>query len=134
MDKWESYIVNFSMYYPIEPEEYMRINGQHVWEVSDAMQRSKEIALEGKPVVLHVDVLRRHGHSGPMKENNTPDYRLDIDTIEYREKNDCINLACEYAELELGYKDEDLKELLEITNLEISKKMDTLIGAINVRG
>lgn len=28
MDKWESYIVNFSIYYPIDQDEYMRINGE----------------------------------------------------------------------------------------------------------
>jgi TPP-dependent pyruvate/acetoin dehydrogenase alpha subunit len=114
--------------------EYIRVNGQHVWEVSDAMQRAKGFALKGKPVVLHIDVLRRHGHSGPMKENTTSDYRLDFDTLEHRGKNDCIALACDYAELELGHSNDWLKELVEITSSKLTEKMDTLIGGINVRG
>jgi len=114
--------------------EYMRINGQHVWEVSKAMENSKKLALEGKPVVLHLDVLRRHGHSGPMKEKSTSDYRLDFDTIEHREKNDCIKLACEYAELELGHNSDDLLDIIGTTNIDIGNKMDSLIGGIDVRG
>ncbi len=114
--------------------EYIRVNGQKVWEVSTAMESSKKIALTGQPVVMHLDVLRRHGHSGPLKENSTSEYRLDFDTIEHREKNDCIKLACEYAELELGYDKSQLEESVETTNSEITKKMDALIGDINVRG
>ena len=92
--------------------EYIRVNGQKVWEVSTAMESSKKIALTGQPVVMHLDVLRRHGHSGPLKENSTSEYRLDFDTIEHREKNDCIKLACEYANLN-GYDKSQLENQLK---------------------
>jgi len=80
---------------------YFRENGQRVEQVYNATLKSVEIAKTGRPVVLHLDTLRRHAHSGPILEAKTEDYRID-DTIEEREANDCIALA-EAAAIESGF-------------------------------
>ena len=58
---------------------YKRVNGLHVWEVYESTKEIRDIILkENKPGVLHIDVLRHYGHSGPMKETDAP-YRVGDD-------------------------------------------------------
>ena len=71
---------------------YIRENGQNVLDVYKTAIKARNEALKGKPVVLHLDLLRRHGHSGPMKENENADYRNE-DTLDYRNQNDCLLIA-----------------------------------------
>jgi TPP-dependent pyruvate/acetoin dehydrogenase alpha subunit len=68
---------------------YERVDGQRVWEVFEQTQAVRRAVLErGRPAVIHVDILRNYGHSGPMKEGDVP-YRLGDDP-KYREENCCI--------------------------------------------
>lgn len=75
---------------------YFRENGQIVRQVHQTTLRAVEIAKKGRPVVLHLDTVRRHAHSGPILETKTEDYRIN-DTIEQREDNDCISQAVSEA-------------------------------------
>jgi TPP-dependent pyruvate/acetoin dehydrogenase alpha subunit len=71
---------------------YLRENGQDVKKVNEMAVQAVLSAKEGRPVVLHLDTIRRHAHSGPILESKTEDYRID-DTVEQRDANDCIQAA-----------------------------------------
>ena len=60
---------------------------------------------------MHLDVLRRHAHSGPIMESKTEEYREE-DTLEYREANDCIEIAKKAAASE-GHLPEDILYWIE---------------------
>jgi hypothetical protein len=62
-------------------------------------------------VVLHLDTIRRHAHSGPILEPKTEDYRVD-DTVEQREENDCIQAAIRSA-VDEGYSPADIQSWVD---------------------
>jgi len=78
---------------------YFREDGQNVESVFNATSNALKFARNGRPVVLHLDVLRRHTHSGPILEMKDETYRDESDTIKNRELNDCILLASNDAVL-----------------------------------
>lgn len=86
---------------------YIRENGQSVSSTYAAALEARKFAEKGIPVVLHLDLVRRHGHSGPMKENDQADYRHDYDTLEHREEIDCIQIAKMEA-CELGFNNDEV--------------------------
>jgi TPP-dependent pyruvate/acetoin dehydrogenase alpha subunit len=78
---------------------YFRKDGQSVESVFNATNNALKFARNGRPVVLHLDVLRRHTHSGPILEMEDMKYRDKNDTVHNRELNDCIFLASNDAVL-----------------------------------
>lgn len=90
---------------------YFRVNGQHVKEVYESTVQAKETAKTGRPVVMHVDVIRRHAHSGPILETETENYRIN-DSVEEREANDCIKVAARDAIAE-GHPSTDVKRWMD---------------------
>jgi len=107
---------------------YFRENGQIVRQVHQTTLRAVEIAKKGRPVVLHLDTVRRHAHSGPILETKTEDYRIN-DTIEQREDNDCISQAVSdavangFALSEVqGWIEDEEKETLNV----VKKVKDTI--------
>ena len=97
---------------------YLRENGQKVKQVYESSLRAVDAAKKGRPVVLHLDTVRRHAHSGPILETKTEDYRIN-DTIEQRDDNDCIKYAVadavtngfDLSEVESWIEDEEKKTL-----------------------
>ena len=90
---------------------YFRETGQDVKKVYKATVKAAAVAKTGRPVVMHLDVLRRHAHSGPIMESKTEEYREE-DTLEYREANDCIEIAKKAAASE-GHLPEDILYWIE---------------------
>ena len=68
---------------------YKRVDGQRVWEVYETTREIREkVIKEERPAVIHIDLLRNYGHSGPLKEGDAP-YRVG-DDLKYRDNNCCI--------------------------------------------
>ena len=78
---------------------YFREDGQNVESVFNVTTNALEFARNGRPVVIHLDVLRRHSHSGPILEMKDETYRDKSDSINHRKLNDCILLASNNAVL-----------------------------------
>ena len=113
---------------------YMRIDGQNVAEVHAATSKAREMALKGKPVVMHIDLLRTHGHSGPMKENDTAPYRDQNDTLEDRNSRDCIRIAVHHATENMGYNLSEVNMWIENESAITTQNFNDIVGGINVRG
>lgn len=98
---------------------YRRVNGQRVWEVFETATKTREeVITEGRPAVLHIDVLRSFGHSGPVKEKSAP-YRQGDDPS-YRERNDCImNLKHRMEQMGID------RELIEDTENQAKNETET---------
>jgi len=104
---------------------YERVDGQHVWEVFESTSKIREQVInEERPAVIHTDVLRFYGHSGPVKEGNTP-YRQGDDP-KYREENDCIKNLKQHMQ-EIGIEN----RLIE--DVEINTKKTTTSKFIQIR-
>lgn len=97
---------------------YIRQDGQNVEQVYISTLKAREDARKGRPVVLHLDTVRRHAHSGPILETKTEDYRIN-DSIEQRDNNDCIanavknavNNGFDMSEVQSWIDDEEAKTL-----------------------
>jgi pyruvate dehydrogenase E1 component alpha subunit len=110
---------------------YINSSGQDVWKVFKSAQKARSIASKSIPVVLHLNVLRRHGHSGPMKESSNLDYRIG-DSIDYRDKNDPINIL--YARMKKnGYSSKQLENLTKKLSNKYTRKLNSIKKTINVR-
>ncbi len=110
---------------------YINSSGQDVWKVFKSAQKARSIASKSIPVVLHLNVLRRHGHSGPMKESSNLDYRIG-DSIDYRDKNDPINIL--YARMKKsGYSSSQLDDLTKKLSKKYTSKLNSIKKTINVR-
>lgn len=90
---------------------YLRETGQDVKKVHATAVQAVLAAKKGRPVVLHLDTIRRHAHSGPILEPKTEDYRVD-DTVEQREENDCIKAAIRSA-VDEGYSPADIQSWVD---------------------
>ena len=110
---------------------YLECNGQSITDVYEKAARAVKETQNNRPVVLKLNTLRQHTHSGPIIETTDADYR-DGDTIEYRERNDCINLAINEA-VSKGYKSNELNDLIEITKTETKNELDKIFSTIRVR-
>ncbi len=110
---------------------YIRENGQNVKKVHDAAILAREYALSGKPVILHLDLLRRHGHSGPMQENDNADYRIE-DTLEYRNENDCLLIAKKEA-IKSGLSESKIEEWISSAREETLEIVSKVKETIDVR-
>ena len=111
--------------------KYIRQNGQNVKAVFDSASKAVDIAKETQPVVLHLDILRRHGHSGPILETKDEAYRIE-DSIEYREKNDCLIIAKKEA-LADGFKLDEIESWIESQVAETMKTVMHVKSTIEVR-
>ena len=102
---------------------YIRENGQEVEAIFNATRVAVQYARNGQPVVLHLDVIRRHTHSGPILEEEDELYRCENDKVSDREANDCLINAClsahaegsSKAEIDSWIKEEECK-VLKIIN------------------
>ena len=112
---------------------YIRKDGQRVHMVFEGMQEAKSFALSGTPSVLHLDVVRFHGHSGPLLEKADQQYRELGDSIKDREENDPIKLSIEYAEAECGIPKSQIKNLVNETENAVKCEMKQILDQINVR-
>lgn len=111
---------------------YIRENGQNILNTYKAALNARKTALTGKPVVLHLDLIRRHGHSGPMKEIDHAEYRHNFETIEYRDKNDCLNIAKIEAQNN-GYKLSEIESWINDEEYEVMKILNKVKDSIDVR-
>ena len=113
-------------------KHYIRENGQNVLDVYKTAIKARNEALKGKkPVVLHLDLLRRHGHSGPMKENENADYRNE-DTLDYRNQNDCLLIARTEA-INSGISEEEVDVWIKSAQEETLETVIQTKETINVR-
>jgi len=112
---------------------YIRKDGQRVDLVFEGMKNAKSVADLGKPCVLHLDVVRSHGHSGPMVEETDQEYREADDGIEDRKARDPIMLSTKYAEEEYGIPKSEIEALIERVESAASLEMKQILGEINVR-
>ena len=110
---------------------YFRENGQNVKAVHDTTVSAVRAAKTGRPVVLHLDVFRRHAHSGPILETKNEDYRGD-DTIEIREANDCIVLATDLA-VSNGVSSSDIQRIIHEEQTETFASVNQIKNTIEVR-
>ena len=91
---------------------YFRETGQDVKKVYETTVQAVGLAKTGRPVVMHLDVIRRHAHSGPILEHKTESYRSDDDTVEDRETNDCIEVA-KIAAVNEGHSSADIERWID---------------------
>ncbi|MDA8860566.1 thiamine pyrophosphate-dependent dehydrogenase E1 component subunit alpha [Planktomarina temperata] len=112
---------------------YERIDGQSLKDVFHAMRSARAKALAGQPVVLHLDVVRMHGHSGPLLEKENQQYRETNDTIANRLGNDCITRHCSYMKSGLSVSEAEILEIISKKTDEVHNIFETLMGDINVK-
>lgn len=112
---------------------YSRVNGQDVEEVFNNTLLAREKTVKGKPSVLHLDVDRLHGHSGPVPEKTTGEYREKYDRIENRISNDCIKLLIDKICLEGLLTKQDLDFHVSLKRKNVVKRCQKVIEIINVR-
>jgi TPP-dependent pyruvate/acetoin dehydrogenase alpha subunit len=112
---------------------YERIDGQDLNSVFDAMTIARSFALKGKPGVLHLDVVRMHGHSGPLLEKQNQDYRERSDTIEFRTSRDCINRLTNYLQSFHGLPEAVINAVISNTTAETRLAFKNLMAVIDVR-
>jgi len=112
---------------------YVRANGQDVEEVFNNMVLAREKTLNGKPSVIHLDVDRLHGHSGPVPEKKTGDYREKSDKIDIRESRDCIKGLADKICFEGLLKKEELDAYVLQKRKSVANKCQKMIEMINVR-
>ena len=110
---------------------YFRETGQDVKKVYETTVEAAAVAKTGRPVVMHLDVLRRHAHSGPIMESKTEDYRAE-DTLEYREANDCIEIAKKAAASE-GHSPEDVLSWIDDEQTKTMTNVVQIKNTIEVR-
>lgn len=110
---------------------YFRENGQMVEQVYNVTLKCIEASKTGRPVVLHLDTLRTHAHSGPILEEKTEDYRIN-DTIEDRQKNDCISLA-QAAAIDSGFDQAIVTEWIDEERALTLKFAKNIKNTIEVR-
>ena len=112
---------------------YNRADGRDVESVFSAVSQARMSALAGIPYVTHIDVDRLHGHSGPLYEKETPEYREQNDSIEKRRKRDCIdNLMEKLVSLQF-YNSDEVAQLVGSERQKISLECEKIIGEIHVR-
>jgi len=111
---------------------YIREDGQKVKSVFSATKRAIQFAKEGRPVVLHLDVTRRHAHSGPILEMTDEPYRNENDTIIDRENNDCLIGACLEAEAN-GFDSEEVNSWVKTEEQKICEILKDIKNTIRVR-
>ena len=111
---------------------YIRENGQKVKSVYEATKMAIQHAKNNQPVVLHLDVLRRHAHSGPILETVDEFYRHENDKISDREENDCLINACLEAELE-GNSRTEIDSWIEKEQGRVLKIINNVKNKITVK-
>ena len=111
---------------------YFRENGQDVEAVFNATSNALEFARKGRPVVLHLDVLRSHTHSGPILETKDESYRDKGDTIISRELNDCILLASNKATSK-GSSKNAIKSWIETEKADTLRVISKVKSKVEVR-
>lgn len=112
---------------------YLRRDGQILKDVYEGMISARGAALRGQPVVLHLDVLRMHGHSGPLLEKGNQEYREVTDTVENRIANDCIVQHCSYMKSEFSFAQTELDAVMGEKIGETRQIFENLMDEINVR-
>lgn len=110
---------------------YFRETGQDVRKVYETTVQAVEAAKTGRPVVMHLDVIRRHAHSGPILEHKMESYRID-DTVEDRESNDCIE-AAKKAAADEGYSSIDILRWIDDEQTETLATLTKIKDTIEVR-
>lgn len=111
--------------------KYINANGQDVLKVYEAAKTARKFSVSGRPVVLHLNVLRRHGHSGPMKEEKDAEYRIN-DTIDYREKYDPIMILIRHIKKE-GLSSEEIDSFISKRTKFYDDQLHNIKETINVR-
>ena len=112
---------------------YQRVDGQRVEVVFNAAKSLRDKTLGGVPSILHLDVNRRHGHSGPMKENTMAEYRMEEDTIDRRDASDCIALVKPLVLRALSSDTNRLESMIEEITHGVRKELDLIMETIGVR-
>ena len=113
--------------------KYIRKSGQEVQEVYDGMTEARSSASRGIPAILHLDVIRFHGHSGPLLEKTDQEYREQDDSLAQRYAQDPIKLGIEFAIKELGFDNSMLQDLAEKTEQSAIAEMRQILEEIDVR-
>lgn len=110
---------------------YFRETGQDVRKVYETTVQAVRAAKTGRPVVMHLDIIRRHAHSGPILEHKMESYRVD-DTIEDREANDCIE-AAKKAAVHEGYSSTDIQRWIDDEQSKTLATVTQIKNTIEVR-
>lgn len=113
---------------------YSRVDGNNVFDVCHSASAARDTAMTGVPVVLHIDVNRRHGHSGPMPENSTEAYRAANDSVEYREAADCIERAKAFLVDRESIGELTIDMWIQEESALTETRFKKVIEKINVRG
>ncbi len=111
---------------------YCRMEAKDVSEVNKQTTALKaQILTQGKPAVLHLDVVRgTYGHSGPLKEK-APHYRVN-DTPEFIESNDCIMYFKQKLIAE-GMNVDQVETLIADSIKEVETKFFNIRNQIKIR-
>ena len=75
--------------------------------------------------------MRQHTHSGPILETTDADYRQE-DTIEFREKNDCIKLAID-SFISQGANIQKLNEMVASVKKDTNTELEEILSTIRIR-
>ena len=112
--------------------KYLRSNGQNFFNVYEsAKELHNFVKSNQRPAVLHLDVLRRHAHSGPIFEHKDAEYRKE-DTIEHREKMDPIKFMLSQSK-DFKLSDSEINLFLKEVQEDIREKLSILKESINAR-
>lgn len=110
---------------------YHQVDGQKVWMVYDKTREvRKQVLDEKRPAVIHVDVLRVFGHSGPLKEGEAS-YRHG-DDLKYLTENDCIKNLREHM-FSQGISMDIINEIESKSIAETKEKFLKIRKTIEVR-
>jgi TPP-dependent pyruvate/acetoin dehydrogenase alpha subunit len=111
---------------------YITCDGQDVCQVySSACESVNYCLVERMPVVLHLNTLRRHAHSGPILEEKDEDYRL-TDSVAYRDERDCISVASELA-IDNGFGIDDIQNWINTEEEMTKERLIKIKKSIKVR-
>jgi len=111
---------------------YQRISGQDVLKVFQATKEAKKkIIKEGRPSILHLDVLRAYKHSGAQPESENTYYRKKH-INKFCKDNDCIEIVKKNL-YQLGEEIDFVENFINIEKKKIEEKFHKIIYQIKIR-